>query len=144
MRLKIEEGVGSTVVPVHALALIAAKTTSSFQSHRTLVLGVGLALGVIIFLLGIPLFLKKVKPNRVYGLAPALKYESRTTWYAGNRYFGAALMIAGALTIIGTIVFWIVKPLQSSNKLLALVELLIIVGPAAAAYAISAMHLDNL
>jgi uncharacterized membrane protein len=122
-------------------ALIAAKATAhgSYTSHRTLVLGIGLALGVLIVILGIPLFLRKVHPNRLYGLNAALQYESKTKWYAANRFLGGALIIAGLVTIALTGLVWIAKPsaLSTSNKLLALVEFLIIAVPAVVAYSVS-------
>ena len=122
-------------------ALIAAKSTAhgSYTSHRTLVLGIGLALGVLIVVLGIPLFLRKVHPNRFYGLNAALQYESKTKWYSANRFLGGALVVAGLLTIALTGLIWIVKPsaLSKSNKLLALVEFLVVAVPAVLAYIVS-------
>jgi hypothetical protein len=128
-------------------ALIAAKSTThgSYTSHRSLVLSIGLALGVLIVVVGIPLFLKKVHPNRVYGLNAALQYESKTKWYAANRFLGAALIVAGLVTIALTALVWIIKPsaLSTSNKLLAFVELLIVVVPAVVAYIVSYVRLRN-
>jgi len=127
-------------------AIIAAKANAHpFTSHRTLVLGIGLALGVVIVALGIPLFLKKVRANRYYGLRAALQYESKTKWYAANRFFGGALIVAGLVTIALTGLIWIVKPsaLSKSNKVLALAEILVVVVPAAVAYVVSLIRLRN-
>lgn len=122
---------------VHALALLAAKSSaSSYASHRSLVLGIGLAAGVLILVIGIALALKKVKPNRVIGLRAALTYESVTKWYRANRILGRGLIVAGLVTIAGTAAIWLAKPeaLSGSNKTLALVELVIVVVPAVIAY----------
>jgi len=103
-------------------------------SYRTLLLGFGLGLGALIVILAIPLLLRKVRPNRVYGLVSVLALESKTKWYAANRYLGAGLLVAGLITLAGTAVIWLGRMVRSSNKLLALVELVLVVAPALIAY----------
>ncbi len=103
-------------------------------SYRTLILAIGLGLGALIAILAIPLLLRKVRPNRAYGLVSVLAQESNTRWYAANRYLGAALLVAGLITIAGTGVIWLGKVGRSSNKLLAIVELILVVAPALIAY----------
>ena len=76
-------------------AIIAAKANAHpFTSHRTLVLGIGLALGVVIVALGIPLFLKKVRkyvddnyPGRVL-LAEANQWPADVVDYFGDPKVG--------------------------------------------------------
>jgi hypothetical protein len=134
-------------VSVIGSALFVAKATThtSYTSHRTLVLSIGLALGVLIVILGIPLFLRKIHPNRFYGLNAALQYESKTKWYSANRYLGGALIVAGLVTIALTGLIWIVKPsaLSKSNKLLALVEILVVAVPAVLAYIVAYTRLGK-
>jgi hypothetical protein len=134
------------VAGVHTFSLIAAKSGAhTFTSHRTLILGVGLAVGILIVALAIPLFLKKVRPNRVYGLPAALRFESKTKWFHANRILGLALIVAGLVTVAATGVIWAVKPsaLSSSNKLLAGVELLVVVVPAGIAYLVAYSRLGS-
>jgi uncharacterized membrane protein len=133
---------GGEVARVHvfAQAVIAAKTGShAFTSHRTLLLGIGLAAGVVVVIFGIPLFLKKVRPNRFYGLPAAMRFESNTKWYKVNRSLGLALIVAGLITVAVTAGIWVAKPhaFSTSNKLLAGVEFLVVVVPAALAYVIA-------
>ena len=117
-------------------ATLAKAGSSSYASHRSLVLGIGLAAGVLLVALGIPLALRRVAPNRWYGLRAALAYESESKWFRANRILGRYVIVAGVITIAGTLLIWIAKPaaLSSSNKTLALVEFAIIVIPAAVAY----------
>src|SRR5205807_7923645 len=109
-----------------ASVLLAAKSAPhAYSSHRTLVLSIGLGVGILVVLLAIPLLLKKVRPNPIYGLVSAIRLESRTKWYAANRYLGGALVVAGLITVVATVAIWVAKPgaFSKSNKLLAGVEL---------------------
>jgi uncharacterized membrane protein len=137
------------VVSIHEVAiqaaLLAAQATpkaghvaGAHQSHRTMILSVGLAIGIIIVILAIPLLIKKVKPNRVYGLTFVLAQESNRTWYAANQFFGACLLVAGLITVVGTLVIWGGKLFRSSNKGLVVVEVLLVVAPVVIAYLVAA------
>lgn len=127
-----------------ALGEMAAKS-HSFTSHRSLLLSIGLAAGILIVVLALPLFFRKVRPNRVYGLPAALRFESNTKWYRANRSLGLALIIAGLVTIAVTGIIWVAKPhaLSISNKLLAGIELLVVVVPAGIAYVIAYSRLGR-
>ncbi len=63
----------------------------------------GLA-GLIILALGVPLFLGKVPPNSLYGLRTDKTLENEEVWYRGNRFAGAALVVAGALILLASTV----------------------------------------
>jgi uncharacterized membrane protein len=134
------------VLPSVAYATLLAKAgTSNYVSHRTLVLGVGLALGVLVLALGVPLALKKVRPNRWYGLRAALAYESGSKWYRANRILGRALIVAGLVSIAATVTIWVAKPhaLSTSNRTLAVVELVVVVVPAVLAYVYAYLRLGG-
>jgi uncharacterized membrane protein len=129
-------------------AVLAARATpiaghvagagQSHQSHRSLILTVGLVIGILIVIAAIPLLIKKVKPNRVYGLTFVLAQESNRTWYAANQFFGVCLLVAGLITVAGTLIIWGGKLFRSSNKGLVVVEALLVVAPAAIAYIVAA------
>src|SRR5262249_13669806 len=51
--------------------------------------------GVLLLALGIPLVLKLVPPNPVYGVRTAKALSSREVWFAANRSAGITLAIAG-------------------------------------------------
>jgi hypothetical protein len=131
-------------VRIMTSALVAANGATSHLSHRTLVLGVGLALGVLIVIAALPLILKRVHPNRYFGLV-TLRHRSRTTWYTANRFLGITLLLAGLVTILVTVIIWLAKPssLAGSNKKLAAVEAGIVIVPAAIAYVVSAFRYRN-
>lgn len=56
--------------------------------------------GLIIAGVSIPLILRMVPLNGLYGVRTAKTLSSPTAWYAGNVYGGKALLIAGLTTII--------------------------------------------
>ena len=123
-------------MPDRLLALMAAGT------HRTLVLGVGVALGVLVVLLAIPLILKRVRPNRYYGLVTVNRFESQSLWYRANRFLGVALLVAGLVTIAGNVLIWVLprRTVTSSNKVLVGVEAALVVVPAVVAYVAAAIR----
>jgi hypothetical protein len=57
---------------------------------------------ILTFLLGLPLALKLVPPNRFYGYRTATTFASLDAWYQINFATGLALMAAGA--VAGTLV----------------------------------------
>lgn len=64
--------------------------------------------GVLIFILGIPLFLGRIKMNRIYGARFKKSFESDENWYKINKYSGKWMMIWSIpITIIGVICFFI-------------------------------------
>jgi hypothetical protein len=149
MRHRRDRKVGSHV-PIRQLAtLLAARATpkpgsAAHASHRSLVLTVAFAIGALVVILAIPLLLKKVRPNRYYGLVSVLRQESQTRWYAANRFLGASLLIAGLVTIAGTAIVWAAKVGRSSNKLLAGIELVLVVVPPLLAYVVANARYRNL
>jgi uncharacterized membrane protein len=130
-----------TRVRILISALIAVTGGLSHTSYRTLVLAVGLVLGALVVIVALLLIFKRVRPNRYLGLV-TLRHDSRTTWYAGNRFLGIALVLAGLVTIIATVIIWVAKPswLAGSNKKLAAIEAGIVIVPAVIAYVVSAMR----
>ncbi len=61
-----------------------------------------LAVGILLFLVSIPLYLGKVKRNPIYGFRLAKAFESEENWYAVNRYGAGAMMLwSAALAAIG-------------------------------------------
>lgn len=52
----------------------------------------------VIGAVSIPLILKLVPPNRLYGLRTRLTLSDRALWFRVNRFAGVALLIAAALS----------------------------------------------
>lgn len=53
------------------------------------------AVGILMLLTSIPLILKKVPMNQVYGARFGKAFESSKNWYAINAYAGKVLFICG-------------------------------------------------
>lgn len=53
----------------------------------------------LFILLSIPLILKKIKPNRVYGVRLKATLSDESIWYRANRYFGWHIFIVGTLLV---------------------------------------------
>ena len=63
-------------------------------------------LSVLLALVGVPLMLGKVPPNRVYGFRTAKTLSDPAIWYPANKTAGRNLLIAGvcsALLSIGVV-----------------------------------------
>jgi len=59
-----------------------------------------LAACALIFLLGIPLVLKLVPPNRIYGFRTRTTLSQPDLWYRANVFAGYALILAAAVTAL--------------------------------------------
>jgi uncharacterized membrane protein len=69
----------------------------SFESKVVLV-------GVLLLVLGIPLVLKLVPPNPVYGVRAAKTFSSREVWHAANRSAGINMAITGIVIAVAALV----------------------------------------
>lgn len=57
------------------------------------------AAGGLLILLGAPLYLRWVPPNRFYGFRTKRTLADSTIWYAVNRVTGGWLVVTGALSV---------------------------------------------
>jgi hypothetical protein len=74
--------------------------------------------GVLFLLLSIPLVMKKVPMNSIYGFRISKAFDSEANWYEVNRYGGRQLIQWSILLIIiGTLYFTF--PMDSSRSELA-------------------------
>ena len=80
----------------------------------------------VLALISIPLILKRVPPNRLYGVRTAKTLSDSTTWYKVNRFGGWAILIS---SIIGAVTIALVAqymPMWSGHAgLLMLVPLIV-------------------
>jgi len=60
--------------------------------------------GLLLVVLGIPLMLKWVPQNPVYGVRIAKTFASRDIWYAANRSAGLNVAIAGIAIAVAALV----------------------------------------
>ena len=62
-----------------------------------------IGLGLLVVLLGIPMIMGRVRPNRVYGFRTRKTLSSPEVWYPANRAAGRAMAVAGLLLIAATV-----------------------------------------
>lgn len=63
-----------------------------------------LILGGLLVVLSIPLILQKVPPNGLYGFRTEKTLSSDAIWYEANARAGVALLVAGAVVLVGALV----------------------------------------
>ncbi len=56
--------------------------------------------GLVILVLGIPLYLGKVPPNSLYGLRTRKTLENKEIWYRANRFAGLVLVLGGGVVLL--------------------------------------------
>ncbi len=61
--------------------------------------------GLLFVVLGIPLYLKKVKPNDMYGFRTPKTMSDPEIWYAINSRGGFDFCIAGVVVMLGALLF---------------------------------------
>ncbi len=64
----------------------------------------GVAIPALFFILGLPLVLAWVPPNRWYGFRTARSLGSPAVWYPVNRTAGFSLMAAGVLAGLANVI----------------------------------------
>ena len=61
------------------------------------------AAGLLLVVLSIPLWLRRVPPNGLYGVRIRATLNNPTLWYAANRYFAPRLAATGLATAAAAI-----------------------------------------
>ena len=82
-------------------------------------------IGVVFVILGIPLFLKKVKPNWFYGFRTPTTVKNKDLWFKVNKQVGREFIIAGIIVIIGSIFMLIFQPILTLIQIIIILLLLI-------------------
>jgi uncharacterized membrane protein len=87
--------------------------------------------GLLIFALAIPLFLRRVPPNDIYGVRTKASFASESDWYRINFIGGRYLMVSGlVILIVGVIGFFVPMPLFRVYSIGAgVVTVLAVLGP---------------
>lgn len=63
-------------------------------------------LGLLSVILGIPLYLQKVKPNYIYGYRTLKTLSNERIWYAANKYFAKLFIISGIVTTSASLILF--------------------------------------
>lgn len=64
-----------------------------------------IAAGILLILLAIPLYLKKIKPNPWYGFRTPKTMSNPELWYLVNKFGAIWMMVSGAVTVLFSIIF---------------------------------------
>ena len=63
------------------------------------------AVGIILILIAIPLYLEKIPPNGLYGFRVRKTLENPDLWYPVNKVAAGWLALTGAFAVIASVVF---------------------------------------
>lgn len=83
--------------------------------HNTLLI-YNFFLAFLILLIAIPLFLKKIPPNSLYGIRLSKSFQSETNWYAINAYAGKQMIVWSVVYLILLLTVWKFSTNFSFNK----------------------------
>lgn len=86
-----------------------------------------LGVSFVLTLVAIPLALRKVRPNVVYGFRTRATLADEDVWYEVNAYFGRLLIAACVLGEIAAALLYVLRPLPPDLFLPA--SLLVLVAP---------------
>lgn len=86
-----------------------------------------LVCSLIFVLLAIPLVLRKVPRNIVYGYRTRATLSDDYVWYEANAYFGRGFFISGVITAIAALVLYNMQGLSPAFFLKA--SIIVLVGP---------------
>ncbi len=68
-----------------------------------LMAGMFVVSGLILCIISLPMIMKKIKPNGLYGFRVKKTLENPDIWYAVNCYSGKWLLVTGSVTILAAI-----------------------------------------
>ena len=81
----------------------------------------------MLIVLSIPLILKKIPPNPIYGFRTKKTRSDRHIWYDANHYGGLQLFYAGIIYIGFVLITWIFKITSADSYNVLMLGLLTIV-----------------
>lgn len=73
------------------------------------------ACGLLIFLLAVPMILRRVPPNALYGVRTKASFASEADWYRINAIGGRYLAVSGVIVLVAGIVGFFV-PASTRNS----------------------------
>ena len=75
----------------------------SKMSESFLLIIIFIFAGTSEIIMGMPLLMKKIKPNWYYGFRTPKTRSDEKIWYKINKYFGRDMIICGIILIIGSL-----------------------------------------
>ena len=70
------------------------------MSDDVLIISVVIAIGMLEIIMGLPLVLEKIKPNRLYGFRLKATLSNEEIWYKSNKRVGRDFIIMGTLVVL--------------------------------------------
>lgn len=101
-----------------------------------------LAVSALLIVVAIPLALRKIPRNVVYGFRTRVTLADDETWYDANAYFGRRLIVSILCGVVVACVIYLVKPF--SPTLFLPVSILVLVAPSLVATVATARHVRSL
>ena len=83
-------------------------------------------MGVLLVVVAIPLILRRVKPNKIYGVRTRKSLSSPEIWYEINEYGGWVLVIMGAATAIFALLFRVIPSISLDGYSFAMLGVIIV------------------
>ena len=99
--------------------------------------------GVMLIAMAIPLSLRKVSPNVIYGFRTTKTLSSPEIWYQANEFCGKLFIVVGALALITALALWGFRNALSTQAIL-LIFLISELYPLVVALAASFMYIKRL
>ena len=102
-------------------------------------------MGVLMVVLAIPMILQRVRPNVWYGFRTAKTLSDESIWYPANRYAGKALLYAGVVIAVASLVLYLgAKVWILSEWLLFTVAMIVLLVPLAVCVVASLVYARRL
>lgn len=73
------------------------------NTDMTIMVGMFVVVGLLLSALSVPMILKKIKPNGLYGFRVRKTMENPDIWYAVNAYSGKWLLATGLVEVVAAI-----------------------------------------
>jgi uncharacterized membrane protein len=106
---------------------------------------VGAGSGVLLIVLAVPMILQRVRPNPWYGFRTSKTLSDAKVWYPANRYAGKALLLAGALiTVASLVLYWLADGLAFGEEALLTLWLIVVFVPLGACVTASLVYANRL
>ena len=97
---------------------------------------------LVLILIAIPLALRKVRPNVVYGYRTRATLSDEDVCYDANAYFGSRLIVACLIGVVAAWALYVLKPLPPD--LFLPVSLVVLVAPTLVAAVATARFVKTL
>ena len=101
-----------------------------------------IAVEVLFAIVAIPLVLRKVPPNRVYGYRTPSTLSDERIWYAANAHFGRGMLVACVVSIVAILVLYRAQVL--SPRAFLDTSLIVLVVPTLIAALVTARYIHRL